>query len=75
LASAQAVLKVYRDLCIALSRRQAGVILQHIRAFVGQAKRLPETEELEIFYREICAVPASHSLTEAPPGTVSAPLA
>lgn len=74
-SGAQAVLKVYRDLGIALSRRQAGVILQRIRAFVGQAKRLPETAELEIFYREICAVSASHSLTEAPPGTVSAPLA
>ncbi len=47
------VLKVYRDLGIALSDRQAGALLQRVRAFVGHAKRLPETPELEAFHREL----------------------
>jgi homocitrate synthase NifV len=51
-SGAQAVLKVYHDLGIALSPLQASAVLQRIRAFVGQCKRLPETADLETFYRE-----------------------
>ncbi|HRD65645.1 MAG TPA: homocitrate synthase [Candidatus Competibacter sp.] len=48
-----AVLKVYRDLGIVLDDRQASALLQRIRAFVGRAKRLPETQELEAFHRDL----------------------
>ena len=54
-SGAHAVVRFYRDLGIALSPRQAGVVLQRIRAFVCQHKRLPESTELEAFYREISA--------------------
>jgi homocitrate synthase NifV len=57
-SGAQAVLKVYHDLGIALSPLQASAVLQRIRAFVGQCKRLPETADLETFYREVHAAPA-----------------
>ncbi len=52
-SGAKAVLKVYRDLGIALNPRQAGVLLQQIRAFVGHHKRLPETAELHAFYHQL----------------------
>jgi homocitrate synthase NifV len=48
-----AVLKVYRDLGIALSDRQASALLQRVRSFVGQTKRLPEIPELEAFHRDL----------------------
>ena len=44
----RAVVQFYRDPA-SLSPRQAGVVLQRIRAFVGQHKRLPESAELETF--------------------------
>lgn len=59
----RAVVQFYRDLGIALSPRQAGVVLQRIRAFVGQHKRLPESAELETFYRELSANPHPLPLT------------
>ncbi len=49
----QAVLKVYRDLGIPLNQHQAKTILQGIRTFVGQHKRLPEPDELQVFYRNL----------------------
>ncbi len=52
-SGAKAVLKVYRDLGIALSIHQAGALLQQIRAFVGHHKRLPEPTELETFHRHL----------------------
>jgi len=52
-SGAKAVLKVYQDLGIALNPRQAGVLLQKIRAFVGHHKRLPETTELQAFHHQL----------------------
>ncbi|MDS4020268.1 MAG: homocitrate synthase [Candidatus Competibacter sp.] len=52
-----AVRKVYRDLGIVLSDRQADAVLRRIRAFVGRAKRLPETAELEAFHRDLGTAP------------------
>ncbi|MCB1820456.1 MAG: homocitrate synthase [Candidatus Competibacteraceae bacterium] len=49
----QAVLKVYRDLGITLNQHQAKVILQGIRTFVSQRKRLPESDELRILYYDL----------------------
>jgi homocitrate synthase NifV len=60
----RAVLKVYRDLGIALSHRQADALLRRVRAFVGQAKRLPELAELEAFHRELDRGPDRQSLTQ-----------
>ena len=57
-----AVLKFYRDLGIALDRRQACAVLQRIRVFVSQHKRLPEIAELEGFYRDL-RHPASRRVT------------
>ncbi len=47
-----AVRRVYRDLGIVLSDRQAGAVLQRIRAFVSQHKRSPEVAELKAFHRD-----------------------
>jgi len=58
------VLKVDRDLGIALSHRQADALLRRVRAFVGQAKRLPEPAELEAFHREIDRGSDHQSLTQ-----------
>ena len=60
----RAVLKVYRDLGIDLSHRQADALLRRVRAFVGQAKRLPEPAELEAFHREIDRGSDHQSLTQ-----------
>ncbi|MDS4026190.1 MAG: homocitrate synthase [Candidatus Contendobacter sp.] len=48
-----AVRQVYHDLGFVLTDRQASIVLQHIRVFVSQHKRLPETAELEGFYRDL----------------------
>jgi homocitrate synthase NifV len=48
-----AVRRIYRDLGIVLSDRQAGVLLQRIRAFVGRHKRSPEVDELKAFHRDL----------------------
>ncbi len=71
----QAVLKVYHDMGITLNLRQAGAVLQRIRAFVSQSKRLPETAELEIFYREVRAAALALNPIEAPSCAVPVPLA
>ncbi|KAB2935902.1 MAG: homocitrate synthase [Candidatus Contendobacter sp.] len=57
-----AVLKVYRDLGIILSDHQASALLQRIRAFVGQVKRLPEIPELEAFHRDLGNGPNRQSI-------------
>jgi len=61
----RAVLKVYRDLGIDLSHRQADALLRRVRAFVGQAKRLPELAELEAFHRELGHGPDRQPLAQA----------
>lgn len=48
-----AVQQVYRDLGITLADHQAGALLQRVRAFVGRAKRPPETFELEAFHHDL----------------------
>jgi len=48
-----AVRRVYRDLGITLSDRQAGIVLQRIRVFVSEHKRPPETAELNAFHRDL----------------------
>lgn len=49
----RAVLKVYGDLGMPLSRRQAAAVLQRVRAFVSRSKRSPEVQELQLFYQEL----------------------
>jgi homocitrate synthase NifV len=49
----KAVLKAYRDLGIDLNLHQAGLVLQRIRAFVSDHKRLPETAELHVFHHQL----------------------
>ncbi|MCP5160045.1 MAG: homocitrate synthase [Gammaproteobacteria bacterium] len=49
----QAVRKVYRDLGLMLSHHEAKSILQNIRVFVGQHKRLPEPAELRAFHHAL----------------------
>jgi len=49
----QAVLKIYGDLGIALSRRQAGIVLERVRTFVNATKRPPEVQDLQAFYQEL----------------------
>lgn len=70
----QAVIKVYRDLGIALNHRQASAILQQIRSFVSGCKRLPEPVELENFYRQVCAATALNHPLAALPGAAYPPL-
>jgi homocitrate synthase NifV len=49
----RAVMKIYGDLGIALSRPQAALLLERVRTFVGLAKRPPEPHDLRGFYREL----------------------
>ncbi|MCC6135321.1 MAG: homocitrate synthase [Candidatus Contendobacter sp.] len=62
-SGAHAVRQGYRELGIELSDRQAGVMLQQIRAFVVRYKRLPETPELRAFHRTLGNINPSHSPT------------
>ncbi len=64
-SGAHAVRKVYRDLGIVLSDRQAGAVLQRIRTFVNQRKRPPEAAELEAFHRDLGYGPDRQLLTHA----------
>jgi homocitrate synthase NifV len=52
-SGAHAVRKVYRDLGIDLNQRQAGTLLDCVRAFVSQHKRPPEPAELHAFHRNL----------------------
>ena len=61
-SGAHAVCKVFGDLGIALNRHQAGAVLQHIRAFVGEHKRPPEVAELKAFYRDLGYESARHTI-------------
>jgi homocitrate synthase NifV len=49
----QAVCQVFSELGMPLSRQQATLVLQRIRAFVSCAKRSPDRHDLEVFYREL----------------------
>lgn len=49
----QAVRAFYHDLGIALNPGQTGAVLQRIRTFVGQHKRLPEVADLRLFHRDL----------------------
>ncbi len=64
-SGAHAVRKVYRDLGIVLSERQAGTVLQRIRTFVSQRKRPPEIAELEAFHRDLGDGPGRQLVTHA----------
>lgn len=61
-----AVRRVYRDLGIVLSDRQAGTVLQRIRAFVSQHKRSPDVAELQAFHRDLGdSIPLGYALKSA----------
>jgi len=64
-SGAHAVRKVYRDLGLDLSDRQAGTVLQRIRTFVSQRKRPPEVAELEAFHRDLGDGPGRQLVTHA----------
>lgn len=49
----RAVMKVYADLGIVLSRPQAALLLERVRTFVGLAKHPPDAQDLQGFYREL----------------------
>ncbi len=49
----QAVRAFYHDLGIVLNPGQTGAVLQRIRTFVGQHKRLPEVADLRLFHRDL----------------------
>lgn len=55
----RAVMKVYGDLGMPLNRDQAGEVLQRVRSFVNHTKRLPESQDLEQFYRDLGRRPAA----------------
>jgi homocitrate synthase NifV len=52
-SGAQAVRTFYRDLGIALNPGQTGAVLQRIRTFVSQHKRLPEVADLRLFHCDL----------------------
>ena len=60
-SGAQAVRKFYCDLGIVLNPHQTGAVLQRIRTFVGQHKRLPEVADLRMFHRDLDMAPSSFS--------------
>ena len=64
-SGAHAVRKVYHDLGLVLSDRQADTVLQRIRAFVSQRKRPPEVAELEAFHRDLGYEPGRPLVTHA----------
>jgi homocitrate synthase NifV len=57
----RAVMKVYGDLGMPLNRDQAGEVLQRVRSFVNHTKRLPESQDLERFYRDLGRRPAAEA--------------
>ncbi|MDQ5911627.1 MAG: homocitrate synthase NifV [Pseudomonadota bacterium] len=57
----QAVQAFYHDLGIVLNPGQTGAVLQRIRTFVGQYKRLPEVADLRLFHRDLDRTPATSS--------------
>lgn len=57
-----AVLKFYGDLGISLNNHQANAVLQQIRVFVSQHKRLPEVPDLEGFYLDLGSPPARRAI-------------
>ncbi|HRZ05030.1 MAG TPA: homocitrate synthase, partial [Candidatus Competibacteraceae bacterium] len=60
-SGAQAVRTFYRDLGIVLNPRQTDAVLQRIRTFVGQHKRLPDAADLRMFHHDLAMAPPSFS--------------
>jgi homocitrate synthase NifV len=51
------VMKAYRDLGIHLTRSEASTLLEKIRRFISDGKKLPQVKELKDFYYELISVP------------------